>query len=474
MNKFLASCAALLLSTSLSFAQAEAPETVIEQPATPAPPASARPVGQKVFNAETFTLENGLQVVVIPNHRAPVVTHMVWYKVGSADEPQGDGVSGEAHFLEHLMFKGTKAIEPGKFSRLIRAMGGTDNAFTSWDYTAYHQSIAKERLPTVMAMEADRMININPPEKEIGPEHQVIIEERRQRTDNDPKALFSEQIRATLYNTSPYSIPIIGWKEEMPKITWDLAKNYYTKWYAPNNAILVVSGDVTLEQMKTYAEKYYGFLPKKEIADHVRPDVPRMSAPTTMEFHDESVQQPVFMRAAIVPSFVQNKKDAYALQVLQNTISGGASTRLYQQLAVKNKLAVNIDMNYDDSNRGQGSIWLYGTPAPNVSLKKLEAAIDDQFRAMIKDGIPAEEVEKAKERMIDSATYARDSVSGPAMAVGQALASGATLDDIEYWPDRIAEVTPEEVTRVLKQYLDPDHPERAAVTGYMLPVGVKP
>ena len=438
------------------------------------PPKEPEEVHQKVYNAETFTLSNGLQVVLIENHRAPVVTHMLWYKVGAADEPQGDGVSGEAHFLEHLMFKGTKAIGPGKFSRLIRTMGGNDNAFTSWDYTSFHQSISKDRLPIVMAMEADRMINLDPPEKEIEPEHQVIMEERRQRTDNDPKALFSEQIRSVLYNATPYGIPIIGWKEEMPKITWDLSRNYYQKWYAPNNAILVVSGDVTLPEMKTLAEKYYGFLPTKNIPAHIRPDVPAPAAPMFLEFHDKAVQQPVYMKAAIAPSFVQNKKDSYALQVLQNVISGGASTKLYQSLAVQKKVAVDIDMSYDEGNRGQGSIWLYGTPAEGVSLKKLEAAINDEFRAMIKNGISADEVAKAKSRMIDSSVYARDSVTGPAMAVGEALAAGATLDDVEYWPARINEVTPEEVGRVLKFYLDPDHPNRQAVTGYMLPPGVTP
>jgi zinc protease len=436
--------------------------------------ASTSPAPQKTFNAESFTLKNGLQVVVIPNHRAPVVTHMLWYKVGSADEPQGDGISGEAHFLEHLMFKGTKAIGPGKFSRLVRAMGGNDNAFTAWDYTAFYQSVPADKLPVVMAMEADRMININPPEKEIAPEHQVIIEERRQRTDNDPKALFSEQLRANLYNNTPYAIPIIGWKEEMPAITWAASKAYHDRWYAPNNAILVVSGDVTTDQMKQYAEKYYGILPSKKIPDHIRPHVPKAPAPVTLEFHDEAVQQPVYMKAAIAPSFVQNKRDSYALQVLQNVISGGASTRLYKSLAVEKKIAVDIDMNYDEANRGDGNIWIYGTPAPGISLKKLQSAIDAEFRDMIKNGIPADEIQKAKTRMIDSATYARDSVTGPAMTVGQALASGATLDDVEFWPARISEVTPEDVTRVLKTYLDPDHPARETVTGYMLPPGVNP
>jgi zinc protease len=454
----------LILVSGQGFAKTAPPPSPSVSPTTP----------EKVYNAQAFTLPNGLEVILIENHGSPVVTHMLWYKVGAADEPQGDGVSGEAHFLEHLMFKGTKAVGPGKFSRLIRSMGGNDNAFTSWDYTSFHQSVAKERLPIVMAMEADRMINLDPPQKEIEPEHQVIMEERRQRTDNDPKALFSEQIRSVLYNATPYGIPIIGWKEEMPKITWDLSRNYYKKWYAPNNAILIVSGDVTLPEMKTLAEKYYGFLPRKDIPQHIRPDVPAPAAPMFLEFHDKAVQQAVYMKAAIAPSFVQDKKDAYALEVLQNVISGGASTKLYQSLVVKQKVAVDIDMNYDEGNRGQGSIWIYATPAEGVSLKKLEAAINNEFRGMIKNGIGSDEIAKAKNRMIDSSIYARDSVTGPAMDVGQALAAGATLDDVEYWPARINETTPEEVGRVLKKYLDPDHPDRQPVTGYMVPPGVSP
>lgn len=429
---------------------------------------------RKLFNAESFTLSNGLQVVVIPNHRAPIVTHMLWYKVGSADEPQGDGVSGEAHFLEHLLFKGTKAIGPGQFSRIIRSIGGNDNAFTSWDYTAFFQNISKPYLETVMAMEADRMINLNPPVKEIAPEHQVIIEERRQRTDNDPKALFSEQLRSVLYNQSPYGVPIIGWKEEMPNITWEKAKDYYQKWYAPNNAILIVSGDVTGTEMKSLAEKYYGFLPRKDIPTHIRPLVPDAPAPVIVTFNNEAVQQPVYMKAVLAPSFVQNKKESYALQVLENTISSGAATQLYQSLVVKQKLAVNIDMNYDDSNRGQGSLWIYATPADGITLTKLETAIADEFRQMIKNGIAEEEISKAKTRMIDSAIYARDSIQGPAQIIGQAMASGASLDDVEFWPQRVDEVTSAQVTDALKKYLDPDHPHRYGVTGYMLPPGEKP
>lgn len=429
---------------------------------------------EKLFNAESFTLSNGLQVVVIPNHRAPIVTHMMWYKAGSADEPQGDGVSGEAHFLEHLLFKGTKAIGPGQFSRIIRSIGGNDNAFTSWDYTAYYQNISRPYLETVMAMEADRMINLNPPAKEIAPEHQVIIEERRQRTDNDPKALFSEQIRSVLFNQSPYGTPIIGWKQEMPNISWEKAKAYYNTWYAPNNAILIVSGDITSKEMKALAEKYYGFLPGRTIPAYIRPSVPDAPAPVTMTFKNETVQQPVYIQAVLAPSFMQNKNESYALQVLENTISSGASTRLYQSLVVGQKIAINIDLSYDNSSRGEGSLWIYATPAQQVSLKKLEAAIKDEFRKMIKDGIPATEIEKAKTRMIDSAVYARDSIQGPAQVIGQALASGASLEDIEYWPARINEITTDAVTQVLKKYLDPDKPNRHGITGYMVPTGEQP
>lgn len=434
--------------------------------------AETRP--EKLFNAESFTLSNGLQVVVIPNHRAPIVTHMMWYKAGSADEPQGDGVSGEAHFLEHLLFKGTKVIGPGQFSRIIRSIGGNDNAFTSWDYTAYYQNISRPYLETVMAMEADRMINLNPPAKEIAPEHQVIIEERRQRTDNDPKALFSEQIRSVLFNQSPYGIPIIGWKQEMPNISWEKAKAYYNTWYAPNNAILIVSGDITSKEMKALAEKYYGFLPGKTTPAPIRPSVPDAPAPVTMTFKNETVQQPVYIQAVLAPSFMQNKNESYALQVLGNTISSGASTRLYQSLVVGQKIAINIDLNYDNSSRGEGSLWIYATPAPQVPLKKLEAAIKDEFRKMIKDGIPATEIEKAKTRMIDSAVYARDSIQGPAQVIGQALASGASLEDIEYWPARINEITTDAVTQVLKKYLDPDKPNRHGITGYMVPPEEQP
>lgn len=435
--------------------------------APPAVPATQQ--HEKVFNADTFTLANGMQVVVIPNHRAPVVTHMVWYKVGSADEPQGDGISGVAHYLEHLMFKGTNVIGPGDFSKIIRSWGGEDNAFTSWDYTAYFQSIAKDYLPRVMAFEADRMVNLAPPADQVKSELQVVIEERRQRTDNDPRTLFSEQMRAALFNTSPYGIPIIGWKDEMPKMEWRHMRDYYKTWYAPNNAILIVSGDITAAELKPLAEKYYGVLKSREIPPHIRPAVPAFAAEQKLTLRHEDVRQPALLQAWLAPAYLENKQESLALQVLIEMISGGPSTRLYQSLVTTQKLASAVHLSYDGDSRGAGSIWLYAIPVPGVSLDSLQAAFAREISLMIDEPFKKDDMERAKTRLIDSAIYARDSVSGPAMIIGRNLAAGATLDDIETWPEQISKVSVADVQAVLKKYLSPVDPAFQPVTGYMLP-----
>ena len=423
----------------------------------------------KVYNAESMTLANGMQVVVIPNHRAPVVSHMVWYKVGAADEPQGDAVSGAAHFLEHLMFKGTEAIGIGQFSKLIRSWGGEDNAFTSWDYTAYFQSVSKNDLPRVMAMEADRMINLKLPAKEIESEREVIIEERRMRTDNDPQALFAEQMRAVLFASTNYAVPIIGWHDEMPKLNRDHVLNYYNTWYKPNNAILVVSGDVTMADVKPLAEKFYGILPRHDVPDHVRPVTPDFPSPVTLTYESSDLRQPMLLEAWRAPSYMMDKKGGYALDVLMETLSGGSSTELYQSLVVSQKIATDISMSYEGDARGEGSIWLYAVPAPKVSLQKLKTAIDQKMTELVKSGLSDEAFQKAKIRLIDSEIYARDSVMGPAMVVGQSLAYGMTLDDVETRPAKIEAVTLEEANQALKTYLDPVAPKHYPVVGFLVP-----
>lgn len=427
----------------------------------------------KVYNAETATLSNGLQVVVISNHRAPVVAHMLWYKVGAADEPQGDGVSGAAHFLEHLMFKGSAGVKPGQFSKIIRSIGGEDNAFTSWDYTAYFQSIAKEELPRVMALEADRMLNLTLPPEEIDPERKVIIEERRMRTDNDPQALFFEQMRAAIFSETPYAVPIIGWRDEMPKLNRSHVLDYYKTWYTPKNAILVVSGDVTLSDVLPLAQKFYGIIPSRDVPDHVRPIMPDFPAPQTLRFESADLRQSTFLRAWRVPSYAMNKKEGIALDVLMETLSGGAATELYQSLVVKNKIASDISLSYEGDARGEGVVWLSATPAPKVSLENLESHVDKKLSELIGNGLDAKEIEKAKIRLIDSEDYARDSVMGPAMVVGQSLAYGLTLEDVETRPAQIADVTAQDVQNVLNKYLSPESPAHLPVTGYMIPKGDK-
>ncbi len=423
----------------------------------------------KVYNAETMTLQNGMQVVVIPNHRAPVVSHMVWYKVGAADEPQGDGVSGAAHFLEHLMFKGTKALVPGQFSKTIRGWGGEDNAFTSWDYTAYFQSVAKEKLASVMALEADRMINLTLPPKEIESEREVIIEERRMRTDNDPQSLFSEQLRAVLFASTNYAVPIIGWHDEMPKLNREHVLNYYKTWYTPKNAILVVAGDVTMADVKPMAEKFYGIIPSHDVPVHVRPVTSDFPAPVTLTFESAELRQPVFIQAWRAPSYSMDKKESYALDVLMETLSGGSSTELYQSLVVNEKIATDVSLSFEGDARGEGSIWLTAVPAPKVTLDKLQQSIVKKLGELATSGVNEDAFRKAKIRLIDSENYARDSVMGPAMVVGQALSYGLTLDDVETRPEQIEAVTLQQANDVLKKYLDPAKPKHLPVVGFMIP-----
>lgn len=426
-------------------------------------------VTKKVYNAEETTLSNGMQVVVISNHRAPVVSHMVWYKVGAADEPQGDGISGTAHFLEHLMFKGTKAIPPGEFSKIIRSWGGEDNAFTSWDYTAYFQSIAKDKLPNVMALEADRMINLTLPPRDIELERDVIIEERRMRIDNDPQSLFAEQLRAILFSSTNYAVPIIGWHDEMPKLKREHVLDYYQTWYTPKNAILVVSGDVTMRDVKPMAEKFYGIIPSHDVPSHIRPITPDFPAPVTLKFVSQDLHQPVFLQAWRAPSYLMNKREAFALDVLMEALSGGASTELYQSLVVKQKIATDISLSFEGDSRGEGSIWLSAVPAPNVTLEELQKAIHDKFIDLVASGLTPISVEKAKTRLIDSEIYARDSVMGPAMVVGQSLSYGLTLEEIETRPAQIEAVTLDDANAVLKIYLDPLSPKHFPVIGLMMP-----
>ena len=424
----------------------------------------AAPLGARVFDPETFTLGNGMQVVVVPNHRAPVVTHMVWYKVGAADE--GPGESGIAHFLEHLMFKGTKNLPPGEFSKRIARHGGRENAFTSSDYTGYHQTIAVDRLEMVMEMEADRMTNLVITEKEVEPERLVVLEERRQRTDNDPQAILREHVNATLYLNHPYRRPVIGWEHEIRALSLPAILAFYKRWYGPNNAILVVAGDITAEKLKPLAEKYYGRIPSVSLAPRVRPAEPPQSAARRVILKDGRVRQPSWSRTYLAPSHTEGATEhVYPLEVLAEIIGGGATSRLYRTLVVENAIAVSAGAYYGPDDLGPSTFVVHGSPKPGTTMEAIEQAVEAELQKIAKDGVTDDEVARAKKRMSTSAVYARDSLSTGARVLGAALAIGRTVEDVESWPDRISAVTPEQVTAAARAVFV----EGRSVTALLLP-----
>lgn len=418
----------------------------------------------QVFNPETFTLDNGLQVVVVPNHRSPVVTHMVWYKVGAADEHAGK--TGIAHFLEHLMFKGTESVPAGAFSKIIARHGGNDNAFTSSDYTAYFQNVAKENLELVMKMEADRMAHLRLAPDDVKTELQVILEERRMRTDNEPAALLNERAEAALFLNHPYHNPVIGWPADMAGLTREDALAFYDKFYAPNNAVLVVGGDVTAAEVKPLAEKYYGVLPRRDTPPRLRPQEPPALAARRVELRHPDVRQPSWSRRYLAPSYHAGETQyAAALDVLSEAIGGSTSSRLHRELAVNKRLATSAGADYDPTAFDLTTFTVYVAPRPGVAMDQVEAATDEILTDIAAGHVDAGEIERAKERLISNLAYARDSLQAGAYAFGMAMAAGGTIAQVEQWPERIAAVTPEQVQEAAKLVLRPE----ASVTALLLP-----
>lgn len=414
---------------------------------------------------ETFALRNGMQVVVITDRRAPVVTHMVWYRVGAADEQPGK--SGIAHFLEHLMFKGTHDIPPGQFSPIIARNGGDDNAFTSWDYTGYYERIARDRLDMVMRMEADRMRNLNLTPDVIDSERNVIIEERRQRTDNNPGAVLGERMRAMLHPNHPYGTPVIGWLHEMQGLTREDALAWYQNFYAPNNAILVVAGDVDAAELRPLAERTYGRLrPSNHLPARNWPHDPPSAGPMRVSHRDEKVQQPSLSRLYPAVSYTTaHGREAAALDVGMDILGGSETSRLYRALVEDQHIAIGASADANTDGLGGGSASLDATPAEGVSLETLEAAMDQVVAQFLRDGPTDDELARAKSRLEAAAIYARDSQYSLAYIYGSSLAEGQSLDQIVTWPHLVESVTRDDVMAIARTTLDKD----ASVTGYLLP-----
>ena len=426
--------------------------------------AAGRPAEAAVFNPETFTLDNGMQVVVVTNRRAPVVTHHVWYKIGSADSPAGK--SGLPHFLEHLMFKGTESLEPGEFSRIIARNGGNENAFTGPDYTGYFQTIAKDRLELVMQMEADRMANLALEEEEVLRERSVVLEERSQRIENDPGARLSEELNATQFYHHPYRIPVIGWRHEMASYTREDALDFYRKWYAPNNAVLIVAGDIDAEELRPLAERYYGAVPARDVPDRVRVQEPPQEASRQIVLSDPRVQQPSWIRSYLAPSFTAGETaHAYPLEVLAEIFGGTSTSRLYRSLVIEQKLATSAGAYYRGSSLDLATFRIYASPRPGVSLDQLEEAVEAELQRLRDEPIMDKEVERATQRLVAEATYAQDSLSTAVRSFGVALATGRTVEDVEAWPERIAAVNAAQVNAAAAHVFRPEH----SVTGRLLP-----
>ena len=413
----------------------------------------------------SFTLDNGMEAVVIEDHRAPVVVQMVWYRIGSADEVAGK--TGLAHYLEHLMFKGTDKLEAGELSKTVSANGGMDNAFTSYDFTAYFQRIASDRLPLIMEMEADRMANLNIGEEDWQAERQVVLEERAQRTDSDPGALFAEERSAAQYLNHPYGRPVIGWRDEMMGLTRSDAVKWYDDHYAPNNAILILAGDVTPEKARELAETYYGPIPAKEgVSRAARPQEPTQRAPRRITMHDPRVPQPRMTRTVLVPERNPgDQKTAAALSVLAELLGGSPQTSVLGQKLVMSGKALFAGAGYEGYAVDPTNFYLSLIPADGETPEAAEAALDQVLAEFLAEGPDAAQLERIKTQIRASQIYEQDSAHGRAYDYGQGLATGLTVEDVSDWPQILSEVTAEDVMAAADLVLN----STATVTGWLLP-----
>ncbi|MBN9602282.1 MAG: insulinase family protein [Afipia felis] len=413
----------------------------------------------------TFTIANGLQVVVIPDHRTPTVTQMIWYKVGSADETPGK--SGLAHFLEHLMFKGTAKHPAGEFSQSVVRVGGSENAFTSFDYTGYYQSVPRDKLALMMDFESDRMTGLILKDENVLPERDVVLEEYNMRVANSPDARLTEQIMAALYLNHPYGRPVIGWRAEIEKLNREEALDFYRLHYAPNNATLVVAGDITAEDLRPMVEATYGKVaPQPSIpAKRIRPQEPPPAGPRTVTLADPRAEQPNLRRLYLVPSAVTAAAgESEALEVLAQLMGGGINAYLFRALAVDQKIAVSANAWYQGTALDPSQFGIAASPKPGVSFEKIEEAIDKVISTVAQTPVPAEDLERAKTQLIAESVYARDSQSTMARWYGAAITVGLTVASIQSWPDRIRAVTAQQVSDAARKWLD----KKRSATGYLI------
>jgi zinc protease len=424
-----------------------------------------------VADTHEFRLTNGLKLIVKEDHRAPTVVNMVWYRAGSVDEL--NGTTGVAHVLEHMMFKGTKKLKPGEFSKRVAELGGRDNAFTSKDYTAYHQQVERSRLEQVMALEADRMQNLTMDPAEFSKEIRVVMEERRLRTEDKPLSLLREALFATAFVASPYRHPVVGWMDDLQNMTAADALAWYQRWYAPNNAVVVIAGDVDPQQVLKLAEKYFGPIPLKTL-----PKTKPQQEPPQLGIRRVNVKAPAenafLMMAYKVPRLLDVDKDddPYALELLAAVLDGYDNARLPAKLVRTDRIANSVDAGYDGVGRGPMLFMLAGAPTKESSVEKLEAALRAELQKIAKDGVSNDELKRVKAQVIAGQIYKRDSVFGQAMEIGSVELAGISHKQIDRMIERLSVITPQQVQAVAQKYFSDDQLTVATLTP--LPLSAQP
>ena len=404
-----------------------------------------------------YKLDNGLKIVVQEDHRSPVVVSQVWYRAGSMDE--FNGTTGVAHVLEHMMFKGTRKVKAGQFSRLIAAAGGRENAFTGNDYTAYFQQLEKSKLPLALELEADRMVNLQLTAAEFAKEIQVVMEERRWRTEDKPQSLVYEQFQSASYQAHPYGRPVIGWMNDLEHMSYKDARDWYRRWYAPNNATLVVVGDVQPKEVLRLARKYFGPLKARPLLERK----PQQEPPQKGE-RRVTVQAPAKLPYLImgykVPVLGKDGADwePFALEILAGVLDGNASARLNQNLVRRDRIAVEVSGGYDLTNRGGISqFMLDGSPSEGVSVADLELAIVSEIEKLKEEGVTEDELQRVKAQVIAADVYQRDSTFYQAMQIGTLETVGLSWRLLREYPERLKAVTAEQVQAVARKYLTPEN-----------------
>ena len=416
------------------------------------------------FKPQHYILENGLEIIVLENNRVPAIAHSIWYKVGSADEPNGK--SGIAHFLEHLMFKGTNKLKPGEFSQIVSINGGKENAFTSKNYTGYFQLIHKSKLELIMSLEADRMKNIKLLEKEFENEKTVVLEERYSRVDDNPSALLSEQINAALYMNHPYRKPIIGWEHEIKNLNLDDVMKFYEKYYAPNNAIIVICGDVNLDDAVKIAKKYFGPIKPSKIEKRAWTNEPTQHAPRKITLNSKNTAIPVFQRHYLVPTYTKSKKESLTLEVFSEIFGNSSTGMLFDEFVKNKKLAASASAYYYPDGFGHTSFTISIIPKKNVNLEEIEIHLDEYLNKIKKKAFNKEEVQKIKKRLVNATIFAQDSLYMGMRIFGSSLTTGYSLKEITAWPKDISKIS----TNDLQNFVPNIFNKKNSVTGYLLPI----